>query len=127
MNTMYLSNEIDGYIDDKPYKIREFEKDFNGDRNIEFSFDDLKQVKEFDSLHKWVWLFMREYSNSSCDGGLPMFLFHVTPIQIAEVLGVDVFDVDSALNELIQYGLIEKYDINGMYNIYAVKESIFLV
>ena len=123
---MYLSNEIDGYIDDKPYKIREFEKDFYGDMNIVFSFDDLKQVKDFDPLPKLVWLFMREYSNSSCDYGLPMFLFHVTPIQIAEVLGVDVFDVDSALNELIRYGLIEKYDINGMYNVYAVKERIFL-
>ena len=123
MKTITIYEEFDGYIDDIPYRLLEFDEDYHGEYISDLRFDDLKKVKELNPLLKWVWFFLNEYSNGSVDDGYPIYLFHVTPKQISDVLGFDEDSVDMALKRLIGIGVIKKYDINGIDHIYAVTSN----
>ena len=114
---------VDGFIDGKPYELMEFDKEFHSDYDIDLCFNDLKEVKDLNALDKWVWLLIREYSNDSCDDGFPMYLFHITPKQISDVLGFCELDIKLSLKRLIKRNLVKVYDIEGKEHIYATKHD----
>lgn len=123
MKTVTICEEFDGYINGVPYKLLEFEKDFHIDYSIDFNFKILENVKHIIPFDRWVWILIREYSNCSFDGDYPIYLFHITPQQIAEVLCVSERLIQPSLLRLIRHGLIKRYEIDGKVHIYAAKHD----
>lgn len=123
MKTITIYEEIDGYINEVPYRLLEFEKDYHGDYAADFRFNYLKKVKELNPLLRWVWWFFNEYTCDTYEDGFPMYLLHVTPKQIAEALCLDEESIDMAIKRLVGRGVIKKYILDGKDHIYAVTSN----
>lgn len=119
MKGIVIEYEIDGYLNGEPYHIIEYDEKEPYWERVEFSIDDIKHLHFATPIEKLVWIVINYNSYGKCDDGIPMYLFHITPGQISEMLGVTVNGVEFSLNHLIRIGRLKKYDIENIDHVYA--------
>ena len=119
MNGICIKVEIDGYVNKLPYHITEFEPKAEYWENMECNLIILRKSKSMTPLDKWVWTIINYNSDPSVDDGFPMFLFHISPKQIAELIGETEENILTSLSHLILLGRIKAYDIEGKSDLYV--------
>ena len=119
MNSFTFHDEPHGYYDGEPYKIVEFGSYKKFLNDTECNIFEIQNLKGATFLDKWVWLVINSSSNLNSADGFYMFLLHVIPEQLAELLDAPLNDIVISINHLIQLGRLKRYEIVGKTNIYA--------
>ena len=110
MKGFCIELEYDLLINGEPAKILLFDADNPEYSQIEIYLTDFKSVKDMPLLQKMIWLFFDNFTNAHPWGGFPAYYLRIGIDELADVFKVEMDDVETAVNRLIEKKRLLTFD-----------------
>lgn len=102
MKEFCIECEYDLLINGEPSKIELFDTDNPEYSLLEIYLTDFKSVKDLPLLQKMIWIFFDNFTSAHPWGGFPAYYLRIGIDELADVFKVDMDDVETAINRLIE-------------------------